>query len=408
MSAEIIVRPARITDLDTVARLHTLAWGGSEAETRAFIESNPRYNYRHIVTADLDGETVGTAGAFPTQMWLSGVPVQMGAVGGVVTHPDHRRKGVFKAMMKYLLRRMAQEGAAISALFPASHTLYRQFSYAAAANWRAYTLMPANLPAFAEADAVRPFEMEDLPVIRSIYRGGQLSQNDGRLSRSNSWWNHLVSEKYRRDNKHIVVYDAEGVEGYLKYTLGAENTLRVDEMLVSDDAAWRGLWGFLAAQSAQSIEYLAPPDDSLLHLPKEPASAGNSNGWWMPDFQEVYRATTSFMLRIIDLKEALTSRFYPQNMMGNRVLKIHDPLISANNQLVNFRIVDGRPDTLPVDSQPPQIESDIATFSQIFCGYLSPETARKLGKLQADDESVDWLGKAMALKPLYIHSGDWF
>jgi predicted acetyltransferase len=333
----------------------------------------------------------------------------MSAVGSVVTHPDHRRKGVFKAMMAYLLQRMSQEGAAISALFPADHRLYQQFAYAAAANWQAYTIAPANLPAFAEAKAVRPFETEDLPVIRSIYRGGQLSQNDGRLSRSNSWWNHLVSKKYRSGNKRIAVYDADGVEGYLKYTLCKENTLHIEEMLVSDDAAWRGLWGFLATQPVQAIEYLAPPDDPVLHLLKVPASSSDGNGWWTSDdFNEVYRATTSFMLRIIDLTEALTSRFYPQNMMGNRVLKIHDPLIPANSQLVNFRIVDGRPDTLPVDAQPPQIESDIATFSQIFCGYLSPETARKLGKLQADDESAAWLGKAMALKPLYIHSGDWF
>ncbi len=405
MSAEIIVRPAKTSDLDAVARLHTLAWGGDEPERRSFVESNPRYSYRNIVTATLNGETVGAACAFPTQMWLSGVPVQMSAVGSVVTHPDHRRKGVFKAMMEYLLHRMAQEGVAVSALFPASHDLYQQFSYAAAANWHAYNIEANNLPAFAEAEAVRPFEMEDLPVIRSIYRGGQLSQNDGRLSRSNSWWDHLVSEKYRSGNKRIVVYDADGVEGYLKYTLN-ENTLHVNEMLVSDDAAWRGLWGFLAAQSVQAIEYVAPPDDPIFHLLKVPADHHGGNRGWI--FNDIYHTTSSFMLRIIDLTEALTSRFYPQNMMGNRVLKIHDPLIPANSQLVNFRIVDGRPDTLPVDAQPPQIESDIATFSQIFCGYLSPETARKLGKLQADDESAAWLGKAMALKPLYIHSGDWF
>ncbi|HEY85157.1 MAG TPA: GNAT family N-acetyltransferase [Chloroflexi bacterium] len=407
MNAEIIVKPAKISDLDTVARLRALAFGGNEIEARTYVESNPRYNYRHIVVADLDGETVGTACAFPTQMWLSGVPVQMGAVGGVVTHPDHRRKGVFKAMMETLLNRMAQEGAAVSALFPASHDLYQQFSYAAAANWRAYNIEAKNLPPFAEAEAVRPFEMEDLPTIRSIYRGGELSQNDGRLSRANSWWDHLVSKKYRSGDKHIVVYDADGVEGYLKYTLGEKNTLRVDEMLVSDDAAYRGLWGFIAAQpNIQTIEYVAPPEDPIFHLLKVPTDRHGGNRGWI--FNDIYHATASFMLRIIDLTEALTSRFYPQNMMGNRILKIHDPHIPSNSQLVNFRIVDGRPDTLPVDAQPPQIESDIATFSQIFCGYLSPETARKLGKLKADDESAAWLGKAMALKPLYIHSGDWF
>jgi len=407
MTAKITVRPATLDDLDAVAHLRAEAFGGDEVEARANVEGNPRYNYRHIVVADLDGETAGTACAFPTQMWLSGVPVQMSAVGGVVTHPDHRHKGVFKAMMEYLLNRMAKEGAAISALFPAAHALYQQFGYAAAANWQAYSIEPGNLPTFAEAEAARPFEADDLPTIRSIYRGGQLSQTDGRLSRSNSWWDNLAAEKYRAGDKHIAVYDRDGVEGYLKYHITAENALRVDEMLVSDDAAYRGLWGYMAAQpKIQAIEYVAPPDEPIFHLLDIPADSHGGNRGWI--FNDVYHVTSSFMLRIIDLTEALTSRFYPQNMMGNRVLKIHDPLIPANEELVNFRIVDGRPDTLPLDGQTPQIESDIATFSQIFCGFLSPEMARRLGKLQADDESVAWLSKAMALRPLYIHSGDWF
>jgi predicted acetyltransferase len=404
---EITVRPATTDDLDTIAHLRSLGFGGDEAEVRTNLENNPRYNYRHIVMADIEGQSVGTACVFPTQMWLSGVPVEMGAVAGVTTHPNHRNKGVFAAMMRYLIDRMAHEELAISALFPASHAIYQKFGYAPAAIWQAYSIKPENLLLFTGANQVRPFEPTDLPTIRSIYRGGQLSRADGRLTRLTAWWDSLVSEKNRTGNNYIVVYDDEGVEGYLKYTITDEKVLKVREMLVYSDAAYRGLWSYMAAQpDVVSIDYIAPADEPVFHLLNIPGDSHGGNRGWI--FDDIYHGTSTFMLRIVNVVEALTSRFYPQDMMGNRILKIYDPQIPANEKPIKFRLVDGRPETEPAEDQTPQIETDMVTFSQIFCGFLSPEKARGLGKLQTDDESVSWLSKAMKTRPLYIHHGDWF
>jgi hypothetical protein len=95
-------------------------------------------------------------------------------------------------------------------------------------------------------------------------------------------------------------------------------------------------------------------------------------------------------------------------MMGNRVLKVHDPKIPQNEAPINFRIVDGRPDILPIEGKEPDLETDIVTFSQIYCGFLPPDTARRLGRLKADDDTIAWIERAMRTNPLYIHPGDWF
>jgi len=404
---EITIRQATPSDLSRIARLKSIAFGGEEAAVRANLENNPRYNYRHIIVAEMEGQVVGTATVIPTQMWLSGVPVEMGAVAGVTTDPKFRRRGIFRAMMEHLIPRMHAEGVAISALFPADHALYAPFGYAAAAVWHAYSIQPENLPRFPEAAHVRPFDPADLPALRSIYRGGQLSQADGRLTRTAAWWERIVAEKYRTGNNRIVVYDDGGVEGYLKFKLSDDGLLHISEILVHSDAAWRGLWGYVAAlPHVSAIEYLAPADEPILHLLRKPADRHGGNRGWI--FDDIYHATASFMLRVIHLPEALTARFYPHNMMGHRILKIHDSLLPANGQPLKFRIVDGRPETQPADDSPPHIETDIATFSQIYCGFLAPETARRLGRLHADDESVAWLGRAMQTRPLYIHSSDWF
>ena len=50
-----------------------------------------------------------------------------------------------------------------------------------------------------------------------------------------------MAENQRTSNNHIVVYDGEiGVEGYLRYAIMDDNVLKVSEMFVHSDAAYRG------------------------------------------------------------------------------------------------------------------------------------------------------------------------
>jgi predicted acetyltransferase len=114
------------------------------------------------------------------------------------------------------------------------------------------------------------------------------------------------------------------------------------------------------------------------------------------------------MGRIINLPVALTTRFYARHMSGERVIKATDPLIPTNEEPLKFRLVDGRAETQPVSDDKPQIEADIGTLSQILCGYLSAMDARRLGRLQADEDTCSWLDQAIVDTPLYIQAGDWF
>ena len=208
-------------------------------------------------------------------------------------------------------------------------------------------------PPSRKGNNVRPFEPDDLPAMRSIYRGSQLSQADGCLTRSNRWWDRLVAEERRTGRNHIDVYDAgDGVEGYVSYTFHEDGLLEANELIVYSDAAYRGLWGTLAAQpNIKAINYLACADDPLLHLMTVPKDSRGGNRGWI--FDDICHVTAAILIRITDLAEALTSRFYPHNMMGNRVIKLHDPQLSKNKEPLNFRIVDGRPDLIPVEGKPP-------------------------------------------------------
>ncbi len=404
---EISVRQATINDLDAIAYLRSVGFGSNQADVRARLQKNPYYNYRHIIIAEVDGKPVGTACAFPAKMWLGGTPIPMGAVAAITTHPRYRLQGVANAMMLALLKRMADKGLAISTLFPVDHPLYYKYGYAAAALWHAYSIHPHNLPFFAEIEHVRPFAAADLPALRSLYRGNQLSGADGRLARSEAVWRWILVDGPRAAQNYSVVYDDGGVEGYLQYTITDANILKITEIVAHTDAAFRGLWAYAGAQpEIASVDYIAPADAPIFHLLNTPADSHGGNRGWV--FNDVFHVTSSFMLRVVNLAQSLTTRFYPADMMGSRVLKIYDPQLPANEHPLRFRIVDGRAETELASNRAPHIETDIITFSKIYAGFLHPAMARRLGKLDADDASVAWLGQAMAARPLFIHPADWF
>jgi predicted acetyltransferase len=209
-----------------------------------------------------------------------------------------------------------------------------------------------------------------------------------------------------------MVFDDDGfIEGFyvyeLKTTERGERVMQIIELFAAEDKAYRGLIGYLAAQNeADVIEYLAPPDTPLRYALRQPYADEAQNRGWI--FNDLCHVTPGPVGRIINLPAALTARFYTRGLSGERVLKVSDPLIPNNEEPLVFRLVDGRAETRAADNRDPQIETDIATLTQILCGYLSSVNARRLGRLQADEETCSWLDRAIEDTPLYIQAGDWF
>jgi predicted acetyltransferase len=406
MLDSVTVRPILPDELEKVAYVHAASCGADEAMVLAKLTDNPRFNFTHIIVAEYQGEVIGTTIVFPAQMWLSGVPINIGAVTEMAVLPEFRRNGVAAKMMDFSIVRMVAEGRAMSVLFPFSHKYYRQFGYGTIGDVHVYRLSPNNLTVFPEGHKVRPFNPTDLPMIRVMYKG-QLTWHNGWFTRSNEWWDRIMAHW-----PNIMVYDNEGaIEGYYAYELKTnkrnERELHIIEFFSAEDAAFRGLVGYLAAQNeADVVEYLAPPDTSLRHSMRQPwANDAENRGRF---FNDLCHIAPALMGRIINISLALTTRFYTRGLSGERIIKISDPLIPTNEEPLLFRVVDGRAETHPADDGKPQIETDIGTMTQILCGYLSPHDARLLGRLQANEDTCSWLAKVIVDSPIYIQAGDWF
>jgi predicted acetyltransferase len=406
MLDSVTVRPILPDELEKVAYVRAASYGGNEAECLADLQDNPRYNSSNIIVAEYQGEVIGTIAVFPAQMWLSGVPISVGAVTGVAVLPQFQRKGVAGKMMDFSIVRMVAEGRAMSVLFPHSHKYYRQFGYGPIGDLHAYRINPHNLTVFPEGHQVRPFTPADLPMMRVMYKG-QLTWHNGWFTRSNEWWDKIIARW-----PNIMVFDNDGaIEGYYAYEIQSSKTgervLQLKEFFAAEDKAYRGLIGYLAAQNeADVIEYLAPPDTPLRHSLRQPKAEDARHRSYI--FYDLCHVTPGPVARIINLSIALTKRFYARHMSGERVIRISDPLIPTNEEPLLFRLVDGRAETRSADGRKPHVETDIGTMTQILCGYLTAQDARRLGRLQGNEDTCSWLDKAVADSPVYIQAGDWF
>ena len=406
MLDSVTVRPILPDELDVVAYVRSIGFGGAEEAALAQLKSDPRYDFSHIILAEYKAEAIGVATIFPVKMWLSGVPVNTGAVMGLTVLPQFRRQGVAARIMEFGIVRMLAEGYALSVLFPYSHKYYRQFGYGTAGDLHVYQITPNNLFVFPEGHKVRPFKPDDLPMMRVMYKG-QLTWRNGWFTRSNEWWDKII-ERW----SDIMVYDNEGmIEGYYAYELKTndkgQQVIHIKEFFAAQDEAYRGLIGYLAAQNeAEVISYLAPPDTPLRHSMREPKASNAKNHSWI--FDDMCHVTAGPMARIINLRAALTARFYSRQMSGERIIKVSDPSIPTNEVSLSFRLVDGRAEVRSAADDQPQLETDIGALSQVLCGYLTAFDARRLGRLQADEDTCSWLDRAIVDSPLYIQAGDWF
>lgn len=366
-----------------------------------------------LLTNERD-EPIAALSVFERAMSLNGGKLTAGLVSSVAVAPDQHRRGYAGRLMAGLLEELYQKELPISVFFPFSLAYYRRLGYALVnLNWF-LDIPPHSLPDYPERIAVRRATSDDDAAIRDCYeRARRQPENNGWLARTEWEWENRVW----REGREAVVCPADGeVEGYLIYSVTwsfEERPVKVAEWVATSDAAWRSLVGFLASlrEQATVVTYNAPQDSPLLLALNEPYSAVGGSTEFV--FYQTARLVSGFTLRVVHLPTALCRRRYPPDLKTELLLRVEDPQLPGNGKPLLVHIVDGAASVAPVyslfpDHTPASVETDIATFSQLFAGFISAEQARKLGGLHADDATCARLSTAFAAAPLYMHRSDWF
>jgi len=286
---------------------------------------------------------------------VPGAEAPVSGLTWVGVHPQHRRRGLLRAMITHHLDACAERGETVSALFAAEAGIYGRFGYGLAAHDVRLTLprgarlrdvpgagthtvrievadpdVHGTLVASVHREAGRRPLGVDGPHGALLNRPGWAGRDDEALARRL-----LLDPPALRDGKEsrrIVVVERDGEpRGFATFRRsstwtddGPRGTVHVGEVATLDAAAAHDLWTVLLDLDlmAKVETFLLPPDDALLGMLVDPRAAGT-------------KRVDNVWVRLVDIAGALAARRYQADV--DVVLAVTDALRPANDGTYRVR-----------------------------------------------------------------------
>jgi predicted acetyltransferase len=319
----VIVRPLTPgLDWDEFLDLTMRSFGPVDAaRTRANIE--PIVAAGRGLGAFDGGRMVGSALFLDMRQWWHGRAVPMAGVAGVKVAPEYRGRGVGRAVMTALTDLMAERGYPLSALYPATMTIYRSLGWEIAGHRHEAVLPARSLFTLAKPDdetaaAIRrPGPDDAARVLEVIGRAHENARDCGPVTYDEATVRRWLTRPGRYADNDRYAYLAP--DGFLGYRWHRGN----DEIFIDQLAA-------VSAQTTRALWAVAASNSSVVEAVR--AQVGLSDPlWWMLREQDAKIADReSWMLRLLDVPAAIAARGVPATDLAVP-LRITDDLRPANS-----------------------------------------------------------------------------
>ena len=401
-------RPARRTDVETLAELAARAYRVASVEKRRdFYTDHPRFTLRDVRVVELEGQIVASLVLYPLQVWVRGQKLPLTGIGSVAVSPEHRRRGVGEATMRAALRELRQRGNHLSALYAFRNSYYRKLGYGVVEHLHQLAISAANLPPADEARRVRRLMLPDRPAVEALYER-VAQQGHFALGRTHEWWERRLWS-YPGD---WVVYEGRRrgqIEGYLYYEVESSHgpfrlALSLNEFVASTAEAHRGLVGHLASlrDQVEEIHYAAPHDGAWAALLR---TAQNLRpGAEIGPYLDTGGLAAGAMMRITDVKGALELLPVAPTARGEVALEVADPILPVNSRVYRVTAREGRLRVGPETARrPPRLSVAMDALAPIVAGTLSPARAAEVGLAASSGGAAEIVEPWFRHRPVYLH-----
>lgn len=326
---------------------------------------------------------VGGLSLYRMGQYFGGRSVPMWGVAAVAVDPTDRGRGVGRTLMHAIVREMADQGVALSALYPATVSLYRGAGYEYAGNRFRWTLDLDRIRLADRPLEVRSIDVDD-PAIRRVY-AERAAVGAGNLDRHEAVWQRIVDAS----DAPLYAYGAyrgDALEGYVLYRHEGRSdphydvTVR-DFVAVGGDAA-RTLWSLLRDSwtMGRELSWHGPATDPLVaHLP---------HNVWRLDSQ------LRWMLRICSVPLALQARGWPRALETELHLRVDDPLVPQNAGDWLVQIADGKAQVRSGGRG--ALRLGIQGLATLYSGLHDARTLRAAGWLDGEDAQIERAALAFA------------
>jgi predicted acetyltransferase len=336
-------------DLDAIIDLARRAFGpaagaGSpEAVARRRARTGQAIADQRVFGAFSGGRMVASATWHDMQQWWHGRSLRMAGVAAVMVAPEFRGRGVGRTLMTEVLDAIARRGYPLSVLYPATTPIYRSLGWEMAGGDYRVALPARSLRSLLAPDLSRNTTgtLADEPasglhaapfgratpddaeaVIEIVGRAHQLARHSGPNTRD------PASVAAWLADPDLYAYLAP--DGFLAYRWGQGHEIGVERIAAATERTLRELWSIVASHSsiADTVTARVGPDDPIFWLTREPDTYLKFHEMWM--------------LRLVDVAEAVRGRGFPLSAQLSLPLSIQDDSRESNAGLWELSVIGGR------------------------------------------------------------------
>lgn len=341
-----------------------------------------------------DGRLASAATMFPFKMHFAGEVIRVGGLAGVLTPPEHRRKGYVRELLWDGLERLHAEKVGWCLEHPFDPRFYGRFG------WQSVTSgVRLKVPCewlldkqvSVEATRLTDVTTEDLTPLKEIHKAWAQHYNFplSRDDASERGWNHIIQQIRNAQNGLIYLFD----EAYCMLELKSEpeTEVNVRDYAYSSPGGRRQLFAFLGLFSGQAeqINILLPPDEPLRLLLQRFQKGTH------PDFQA----------RIVDVQAAF--RGLRSKDAFSMALRVHDDFCAWNDGSFLLELSEEGSDITPSHATP-DLHLDIQTLTALLCGSLSADAALRAGLIEGSLHHARMLTTLAGGRQPFISVADFF
>jgi len=351
---------------------------------------------RVIGSFDDTGRAVAGSRLVAFGQWFGGQRVSMAGFSPVAVAPEHRNRGLGRAVTAGHYGDMRDRGEVAAGLFPSSVALYRSVGFELAGGYVERRIPSVHLQAIrAGAEVVvRLADEEDVPGVRACYERIAPTRH-GHLDRPEEMWRRKVP--FDLAGLHLYVVEdltaaRPTIAGYAVYRhVKARHpydyAIQLIELMADDPDVSAALWRVVGSSGTQAphVTVVGAPDDAVfLQLPMADPTAVRSEIRWM--------------VRLVDAPGAIAARGYRRSARARVDLQIVDPDAPWNAGRRVLDVGDGGA-SLALGGAG-TVEASIGGLSSLWAGYASARTLATTGLLRSSDPAaLDDLDEVFAGPP---------
>lgn len=303
---------------------------------------------RRVFGAFSGRQIVASAFWHDMRQWWHGRSVPMAGVAAVMVAPEFRGQGVGRRLMTDVLAAIGHRGYPVSVLYPATTPIYRSLGWELAGGQYRVSLPARSLRSLLAPDISRntPGTLADEPagaqhaaafqratpddaarVVEMVGRAHELARHGGpntRDAESVAGW---------LSDPNLFAYVA--ADGFLAYRWH-QDEIAVERIVAVTERTIRELWSIVASHSsvADTVTARVGPSDPLFWLTREPDTHLKHHEMWM--------------LRLVDVPEAIAARGFPMSAQLSLPLNIQDENRDGNSGLWELAVTGGRGTLVPL------------------------------------------------------------